>query len=56
MTTTLDQAHWQQRLDELVKKHGVPGAQLGILRLGAKLRIGIQHLTFEVVRQLLRQD
>ncbi|GAA4557406.1 serine hydrolase domain-containing protein [Planotetraspora kaengkrachanensis] len=31
---TLDQAHWQNRLDELAAKHGVPGAQLGILRLG----------------------
>ncbi|MEV5739848.1 serine hydrolase domain-containing protein [Microbispora rosea] len=35
MTTTIDQPHWQSRLDELAAKHGVPGAQLGILRLGA---------------------
>lgn len=32
--TTIDQAHWQDRLDELAAKHGVPGAQLGILRTG----------------------
>ncbi|MFB4269975.1 serine hydrolase domain-containing protein [Nonomuraea sp. GTA35] len=35
MTMAIDQAHWQSRLDELASKHGVPGAQLGILRLGA---------------------
>ncbi|MFC4588413.1 serine hydrolase domain-containing protein [Sphaerisporangium corydalis] len=35
MTTTIDQVHWQNRLDELAAKHGIPGAQLGILRLGA---------------------
>lgn len=35
MTSAIDQAHWQSRLDELARKHGVPGAQLGILRLGA---------------------
>jgi dipeptidyl aminopeptidase/acylaminoacyl peptidase len=29
----LDETHWQQRLDELAKKHGVPGAALGILRV-----------------------
>src|SRR6185369_9761590 len=34
MTTPVDIAHWQQRLDELAKRHGVPGAQLGILRVG----------------------
>ncbi|TKK78985.1 beta-lactamase family protein [Herbidospora galbida] len=28
----MNQAHWQHRLDELAAKHGVPGAQLGILR------------------------
>ena len=33
-TTPIDQAHWASRLTELVKKHGVPGAQLGILRVG----------------------
>ncbi|GAA3257595.1 serine hydrolase domain-containing protein [Dactylosporangium siamense] len=33
--TTIDHAHWQRRLDDLVARHGVPGAQLGILRLGA---------------------
>ncbi|MBO0843746.1 MAG: beta-lactamase family protein, partial [Nocardioides sp.] len=32
--TTIDPQHWQSRLDELVRKHGVPGAQLGILRVG----------------------
>ena len=38
MTTNrpdLDTAHWEARLAALVKKHGVPGAQLGILRCGA---------------------
>jgi CubicO group peptidase (beta-lactamase class C family) len=30
----LDAAHWTRRLGELATKHGVPGAQLGILRLG----------------------
>ncbi|MFD8970401.1 serine hydrolase domain-containing protein [Streptomyces sp. NPDC059568] len=34
-TGPLDAGHWQQRLDELRVKHGVPGAQLGILRLDA---------------------
>lgn len=28
----IDAAHWQHRLDELARLHGVPGAQLGILR------------------------
>ncbi|MGZ3145085.1 serine hydrolase [Lentzea chajnantorensis] len=28
----LDAAHWQRRLSVLAKKHGVPGAALGILR------------------------
>ncbi|MGH3349444.1 MAG: serine hydrolase domain-containing protein [Nocardioides sp.] len=31
---TIDTAHWETRLTELTKKHGVPGAQLGILRVG----------------------
>lgn len=30
----LDAAHWQQRLTRLAERHGVPGAQLGILRVG----------------------
>ncbi|MEV4313098.1 serine hydrolase [Actinocrispum sp. NPDC049592] len=30
----IDAAHWQRRLDVLAKRHKVPGAQLGILRLG----------------------
>ncbi|WP_230487219.1 serine hydrolase [Nocardioides anomalus] len=30
----LDAAHWQRRLERLAEKHGVPGAQLGILRTG----------------------
>ena len=30
----LDRAHWQQRLAELAAVHQVPGATLGILRLG----------------------
>lgn len=29
----IEAAHWQRRLDALAKRHGVPGAQLGILRL-----------------------
>ena len=32
--TTIDTAHWESRFAELVKKHGIPGAQLGILVLG----------------------
>jgi CubicO group peptidase (beta-lactamase class C family)/poly(3-hydroxybutyrate) depolymerase len=31
----IDEAHWQRRLSAIAKKHGVPGAQLGILRVGA---------------------
>ena len=30
----LHAAHWQQRLSELAGAHKVPGATLGILRLG----------------------
>jgi CubicO group peptidase (beta-lactamase class C family) len=30
----LDAGHWQRRLDTLAQRHHVPGAQLGILRLG----------------------
>ncbi|MEV7683898.1 serine hydrolase [Streptomyces sp. NPDC088341] len=30
----VDAAHWQRRLDELARRHRVPGAALGILRLG----------------------
>ncbi|HEX4226027.1 MAG TPA: serine hydrolase [Pseudonocardiaceae bacterium] len=30
----LDQKHWQRRLDTLARRHNVPGAQLGILRIG----------------------
>jgi dipeptidyl aminopeptidase/acylaminoacyl peptidase/CubicO group peptidase (beta-lactamase class C family) len=30
----IDRQHWQQRLTELAAAHRVPGAQLGILRLG----------------------
>ena len=29
----LDAEHWQQRLDELAARHGVPGAALGIMRM-----------------------
>nr|WP_237330532.1 serine hydrolase [Streptomyces sp. BA2] len=32
----LDTAHWQRRLAELATVHRVPGAALGILRLGAR--------------------
>jgi dipeptidyl aminopeptidase/acylaminoacyl peptidase/CubicO group peptidase (beta-lactamase class C family) len=31
----LDLAHWQHRLARLAERHHVPGAQLGLLRLGA---------------------
>lgn len=31
----IDAAHWQRRLDALAELHGVPGAQLGILRYDA---------------------
>ncbi len=31
----LDLAHWEQRLARLAERHGVPGAQLGILRYDA---------------------
>lgn len=31
----IDAAHWQRRLDTLAQRHGVPGAQLGILRYDA---------------------
>lgn len=49
---TIDSAHWQTRLIELTKKHGVPGAQLGILRVGrdgaqdeqVTLATGVLHL------------
>ncbi|WP_245750418.1 serine hydrolase [Nocardioides terrae] len=38
MSTTaekkIDTAHWESRFAELVEKHGIPGAQLGILVLG----------------------
>ncbi|WP_127794316.1 serine hydrolase [Agromyces sp. LHK192] len=34
-TPPIDAAHWERRLAELAARHGVPGAQLGILRLGA---------------------
>jgi dipeptidyl aminopeptidase/acylaminoacyl peptidase/CubicO group peptidase (beta-lactamase class C family) len=32
----LDAAHWQRRLAVLAERHGLPGATLGILRVGAK--------------------
>lgn len=31
----IDVGHWERRLAALAERHGVPGAQLGILRLGA---------------------
>jgi dipeptidyl aminopeptidase/acylaminoacyl peptidase/CubicO group peptidase (beta-lactamase class C family) len=31
----IDGTHWQQRLSRLAERHKVPGAQLGILRVGA---------------------
>ncbi|RKQ89221.1 dipeptidyl aminopeptidase/acylaminoacyl peptidase [Mycolicibacterium mucogenicum 261Sha1.1M5] len=33
-TAALDAAHWQQRFSELATLHEIPGATLGILRLG----------------------
>ncbi|HEV3358020.1 MAG TPA: serine hydrolase [Pseudonocardiaceae bacterium] len=30
----VDEAHWRRRLDTLARRHHVPGAQLGIFRLG----------------------
>jgi dipeptidyl aminopeptidase/acylaminoacyl peptidase/CubicO group peptidase (beta-lactamase class C family) len=30
----LDAGHWQRRLAVLARRHGVPGAQLGVLRVG----------------------
>jgi CubicO group peptidase (beta-lactamase class C family) len=32
----VDAAHWQRRLSALAERHGVPGAALGILRVGAE--------------------
>ena len=32
----IDAAHWQRRLAALAERHGVPGAQLGILRVGRR--------------------
>ena len=32
--TTIDTKHWRRRLTTLAKRHHVPGAQLGILRVG----------------------
>lgn len=32
--TRLDRAHWQHRLTRLAERHRVPGAQLGLLRVG----------------------
>ncbi|MHC5797072.1 serine hydrolase [Lacisediminihabitans sp. FW035] len=32
----LDAAHWERRLASLAQKHGVPGAQLGILRIAGQ--------------------
>lgn len=34
--TAIDLEHWQKRFDELAEKHGVPGAQLGILRVAGE--------------------
>ncbi|MDX8049907.1 LpqB family beta-propeller domain-containing protein [Lentzea sp. BCCO 10_0798] len=34
---TLDQKHWQRRLSAIAKKHGVPGAALGVLYKGETL-------------------
>ncbi|WP_438352529.1 serine hydrolase domain-containing protein [Microbacterium sp. CJ88] len=34
MSGVLDAQHWHRRLTELAARHGVPGVQLGMLRLG----------------------
>ncbi|WP_353114545.1 serine hydrolase [Microbacterium sp.] len=36
----IDAAHWQQRLNAIASKHRVPGASLGILRLGEEPAYG----------------
>ncbi|HEY2700177.1 MAG TPA: serine hydrolase [Pseudonocardiaceae bacterium] len=33
----MDERHWQRRLDTLARRHNVPGAQLGILRVDGEL-------------------
>ena len=46
----MDAAHWQSRLDLLVRKHRVPGAAFGVVRLGPgeedrlELASGLLHL------------
>jgi len=56
MTTNrpdLDTAHWEARFAALVEKHGIPGAQLGILRLGAD---GAEDEVFERETIVLQRD
>ena len=36
----LDAAHWERRLGTLAERYGVPGAQLGILRMGDPTGVG----------------
>jgi dipeptidyl aminopeptidase/acylaminoacyl peptidase len=48
----LDSAHWQQRLDELSERHGVPGAALGILRA----RPGREDDRVEVATGILNKE
>ncbi|WP_433731634.1 serine hydrolase [Actinoplanes sp. CA-051413] len=40
----LDAAHWQRRLAALAERHGVPGAQLGILRLATDPQSPDEHI------------
>ncbi|MET0233513.1 MAG: serine hydrolase [Kibdelosporangium sp.] len=48
----IDAAHWQRRLDVLAKRHRVPGATLGILRL----RAGGQDELVEAATGVLNKD
>nr|WP_042188822.1 serine hydrolase [Kibdelosporangium sp. MJ126-NF4] len=48
----VDAAHWQRRLDVLARRHGVPGAALGILRL----RPGREDELVEAATGVLNKD
>jgi dipeptidyl aminopeptidase/acylaminoacyl peptidase/CubicO group peptidase (beta-lactamase class C family) len=47
----IDVAHWQQRLARLAERHGVPGAQLGILRMSTDPQVPDEQV--EVVAGVL---
>lgn len=49
----IDAAHWQHRLEVLAKRHGVPGAQLGILRYDPDGRDDIVTVTTGVLNTSL---